>query len=94
MNIDLIHLLYPIQYELWFLYTTLVWPGAGAETSLYRLQLRLRPKVSAPYGSNSGSLRLQLRLRLHNNGVTIMTKIHLAPEDFVANWRVRDLFVI
>jgi hypothetical protein len=31
-------------------YTTLVCPGAGAETSVYRLQLQLRlqPKVSAP----------------------------------------------
>jgi hypothetical protein len=36
-------------------YTTLVCPGAGAETSVYRLQLRLRPKVSAPAGSSSGS---------------------------------------
>jgi hypothetical protein len=51
MNVDLIHLVYPIQYELWFLSTILVRPGAGAETFLYRL----RPKVSAPSGSSSGS---------------------------------------
>jgi hypothetical protein len=37
-------------------YTTLVCPGAGAgaETSVYRLQLR--PKVSAPTGSGSATL--------------------------------------
>ncbi len=29
-NIDLIHSLDPIQYELWFFYTTLVWPRAEA----------------------------------------------------------------
>ncbi len=41
-------------------YTTLVCPEAGAETSVYRLQLRLRPKVSAPVGSSSGSATLSL----------------------------------
>jgi hypothetical protein len=41
-------------------YTTLVCPGAGAETSVYRLQLRLwlQPKVSAPAGSRSATLPL------------------------------------
>jgi hypothetical protein len=37
-------------------YTTLVCPGA--ETSVYRLQLRLQPKVSAPAGSGSSSATL------------------------------------
>ncbi len=55
-NIDLIHLIYPIQYELWFLYTNLAYlePGAGAEISIYRL--RLQPKVLAPCGSGSTTL--------------------------------------
>jgi hypothetical protein len=35
-------------------YTTLVCPGAGAKTSVYRL--RLQPKVSAPAGSGSATL--------------------------------------
>ncbi len=41
-NIDVIHMLDPIQYELWFSSTTLAdpEPGAGAETSIFRLQLR------------------------------------------------------
>ncbi len=48
------------SYSIWVMikYTTLVCPGAGAETSVYRLQLRLRlqPKVSAPAGSGSATL--------------------------------------
>jgi hypothetical protein len=38
----------PIQYEFLFLFTTLAdpEPGAGSETSIFRLQLR--PKVPAP----------------------------------------------
>jgi hypothetical protein len=39
-------------------YTTLVCPGAGAKTSVYRLQLQLRPKVSALAGSGSATLIL------------------------------------
>jgi hypothetical protein len=42
-NIDLIHPIDPIQYDFWFWFTTFAdpEPGAEAETSLYRLQLRL-----------------------------------------------------
>ncbi len=48
------------SYSVWIMieYTTLVLPGAGAETSVYRLQLHLRPKVPAPCGSSSGSTTL------------------------------------
>jgi hypothetical protein len=44
----------PIQYEFLFLFTTLAdpEPGAGAETSIFRLQ----PKVPAPCGSGSTTL--------------------------------------
>jgi hypothetical protein len=38
-------------------------PGAGAETTVYRLQLRLRPKVSAPAGSGSATLHDILTLK-------------------------------
>jgi hypothetical protein len=57
-EIDLIHMLVPIQYEFRFFQNTLVdpEPGAGAETSIFRL--RLQPKVSAPCGSVSGSTTL------------------------------------
>jgi hypothetical protein len=50
MNINLIHLLYQIQYELWFLYTTLVWLGAkaGAETSRNQLQTKKFRLLAAP----------------------------------------------
>jgi hypothetical protein len=46
----------PIQYEFRFFQNTLADPelGAGAETSIFRLQLR--PKVSAPAGSGSATL--------------------------------------
>jgi hypothetical protein len=46
----------PIQYEFRFLQNTLgdPEPGAGAETSIFRL--RLQPKVSAPCGSGSTTL--------------------------------------
>jgi hypothetical protein len=49
----------PTQYEFRFFFTTLAdpEPGAGAETSIFRLWLRLRPKVSAPCGSGSTSLQ-------------------------------------
>ncbi len=45
-DIDLIHMLDPNQYKFLFLFTTLVdpEPGAGAETSIFRLW----PKVPAP----------------------------------------------
>ncbi len=50
-NIDLIHLLDPIQYvDFGFIYYGTLAdpePGAGAVTLIYRLQLQLRPKVSA-----------------------------------------------
>jgi hypothetical protein len=54
MKIDRIHVLDPIQYEFRFFQNTLVdpEPGAGAETSM----LRLQPKVSAPAGSCSATL--------------------------------------
>jgi hypothetical protein len=57
----------PIQYEFWFLITTLAdpEPGAGAETSIFRLQLPLRLQ------QESGSLRLQRWL--HNTGPCYMT---------------------
>ncbi len=56
-NIDLIHMLDPIQYELWLNNTTLVWPRSGSQSRnfIYRLQLRLRQKVLAPCVSRSGS---------------------------------------
>jgi hypothetical protein len=43
------------SYSIWIMikYTTLVCPGAGAETSV---RLRLQPKVSAPAGSGSATL--------------------------------------
>jgi hypothetical protein len=46
----------PIQYEFGFFLTTLSdpEPGAGAETSIFRLQLQ--PKVPAPCGSGSTTL--------------------------------------
>ncbi len=53
------------SYSIKIKYTTLVWPGAGAgaETSVYRLQLR--PKVPAPcgYSSGSGSTTLYYRVQ-------------------------------
>jgi hypothetical protein len=62
-EIDLIHMLDPIQYEFRFFQNTLVdpEPGAGAETSIF--QLRLQPKVLAPCGSGSTTL-LILHLNL------------------------------
>ncbi len=56
MNIDLIHLLYPLQYELRFLCTTLVWHGAGSRSWNFTIP------ALAP--TNFGSLRF----RLHNTG--------------------------
>jgi hypothetical protein len=55
-NIDLIHMLDPIQYEFLFLFTTLADPdpGAVAETLIFRLQLR--SKVPGPCGSGSTTL--------------------------------------
>ncbi len=53
MNVDLIHLLYPIQYELWFLYTTRVWAGSLSRNFTI-------PAPAKSFGS--------LRLRLHNTG--------------------------
>ncbi len=49
-NINLIHMLDPIQYEFLILFTTLADPelGAGADTSIFQLQLRFRSKVPAP----------------------------------------------
>jgi hypothetical protein len=46
----------PIQYEFRFFQNTLAdpEPGAGVETSIFRL--RLQPKVSAPCGSGSTTL--------------------------------------
>jgi hypothetical protein len=60
-EIDLIHMLDPIQYEFRFFQNTLVdpEPGAGAETSIFRL--RLQPKVSAPCGSGSTTLVFWIR---------------------------------
>ncbi len=59
-EIDLIHILDPIQFEFRFFQNTFADPepgaGAGAETSIFRL--RLQPKVSAPCGSGSGSTKL------------------------------------
>jgi hypothetical protein len=61
-QIDLIHMLDPIQNEFGFFQNTLVdpepEPGAGAETSIFRLQ----PKVSAPCGSGSTTLVTLLTL--------------------------------
>ncbi len=47
-----------IQYEFRFFQNTLADPesGAGAETLIFRLQLRLWPKVTAPAGSGSATL--------------------------------------
>ncbi len=56
-------------------YTTLVCPGA--KTSVYRLQLRLQPKVSAPAGSGSGSATLSgtlVKMYLTNLGVDVGEK--------------------
>jgi hypothetical protein len=48
-------------------YTTLVLPGAGAraETSVYRLQLRLWSKVPAPCGSGSTTLHIYIYTYIH-----------------------------
>jgi hypothetical protein len=55
-------MLNPIQYEFIFFKTTLAdpEPGAGAETSIFRL--RLQPKVPAPCVSGSGATTLLIRL--------------------------------
>jgi hypothetical protein len=57
----IIHMLDPIQYEFLFLFSTLADPELGAravtETSIFRLQLRLRPKVPTPCGSSSTKLK-------------------------------------
>jgi hypothetical protein len=37
-------------------------PGAGAKTSLYRFQLRLRPKVLAPCGSGTTTLHKMFQI--------------------------------
>ncbi len=68
---DVIHLLYPIEYELWlfiYIYTTLVWPRAGATTSLYRL--RLRPKASVPCGSGSTTLPTNMAPWCQRRGIS------------------------
>ncbi len=43
-NIDLLYFLDPIQYEFWFLYTTLADPEQEPKLKIYQLQLS--PKVS------------------------------------------------
>ncbi len=54
----------PIQYELLFLYTSLVRPGAGSRSRnfIYWLQLWLPPKVSASCGTGSTTLEKSSRL--------------------------------
>jgi hypothetical protein len=61
MNIDLIHLLYPIQYELpmIFIFYFSLTRSRSREPELklhYIYRLQLRPKVSAPCGSGSTTL--------------------------------------
>ncbi len=60
-DIDLIYLLHPIQYELWFSYNNLVWPGArvGSRSRNFTIPAPAPAPVKS-FGS------LQLRLRLHN----------------------------
>ncbi len=63
-NINIVHLPGPIQCELWFLYTTLFWPGVGSRSWNFNIpapakscgSLRLRLKVLAPCGSGSTTL--------------------------------------
>jgi hypothetical protein len=64
-------------------YTTLVCPGAGAETSVYRLQLRLWPKVSAPAGSGSATLEKKSEIAIQRADISNLS--HYSDDVFRSN---------
>jgi hypothetical protein len=70
-------------------YTTLVCPGAGAETSVYRL--RLRPKVSAPAGSGSATLVHRIgRIRFRTKSLRIQNTVCQGANSTVTLYFIPD----